>query len=145
MLCSQVETIFWRIQCSIMWINFLSGTLLLIMSLISNRNVDNKWDGSSTNMWSIIDDQSLIIDSLSWSPSNHYLMAVKIIVIIREAHSNKKSDGQLECLDVSDWAPYFCMLLVWFNGVIQHQRPFGMVYWIDSLIYPMPSSIISRA
>ena len=55
-------------------------------------------------------------------------MALTIIVSIREAHSNKKSDGQLECLNVSDCAPHFCMLLVWFNVVIQHQRPCGMVY-----------------
>ena len=54
-------------------------------------------------------------------------MALTIIVSIREAHSNKKSDGQLECLNVSDCTTHFCMLLVWFNGVIQHQRPFGMV------------------
>ena len=55
-------------------------------------------------------------------------MVLEIIVDIQEAHSNKKSEEQLECLNVSDCVPYFCMLLVWFNGVIQHQRPFGMVY-----------------
>ncbi len=116
----------------------------LFLFLISNRIVNRKWapkfphDGSSTNIF------SLIIASVSRQTRPPKKPIFDSFRGYSRYLRSKFTEKIRRAADKSQCVPYFCMMLVGEYGVIQQQRPFGMICWIAWVTYPKPNSDMSR-
>ncbi len=146
MLCSQVETLcgginYWFCEYLSYW--YFSTYSFLGFEQNFRQKMSSKfsaWWPSTNIFWLII--FLLIIASVSrppWNPIYDSFRGYSLYLRSLFTQRIKTAAEKSQCV------PYICMLLVWNNGVLQHQRPFGMVYWTASVFLDSWFTPLSRS